>query len=224
MDAFVYIVRHGPNEELRFSLRSLHQHFPGTPVFIVGNMPSWCQPTGYLPGNHWKDKPSNVWGNLQLAAGWDALPDDIVIMNDDMYITGPVKKIPVLYRGPLADHVDSLRGRNDWWSHSMRHTASLLPEDARSYELHTPFPCSRSLMHETLSIRSGLYPPQWRTLYGNQHHSGRRAKRDVKIARRTDALPTPFASTRDISFRLNRRLLAQAFPDPSPHEAHQRTY
>lgn len=218
MEAFVYIVRHGPNEELRYSLRSLHQHFPGIPIFIVGDMPSWCRPEGFLPGNHWKDKPSNVWGNLQLASTWTDVPEDIVIMNDDMYITGPVRKIPVLYRGPLADHVDSLRGRNDWWSHSIRHTASLLPEDARSYELHTPFPCSRSRLAEVLNTDPGPHPPQWRTLYGNHHHGGRQADSDVKIPRRVEALPTPFASTRDISFRLNRHIIDAAFPEPGPSE------
>lgn len=220
MDAAVYIVRTGPNEELRYSLRSLHAHFPGTPVYIVGYKPDWVTGTAYLPGNHHHSKPLNVWGNLQLAANWDNVPENIVIFNDDIYILEPVPHIPTLYRGSLRAHIESLHNRTDWWTDSLERTAALLNDDALSYELHTPFPCQRTLMADTLNRDPGDNPPQWRTLYGNQWGIGGDQAPDVKLTPQHPSIPNgPFASTSDASFRWAKEQLRLRFRHPSPFEA-----
>jgi hypothetical protein len=218
VDGIAYIVRPGENDELKFSLRSIDRHFPGVPVFIVGDMPDWCRPDGYLPGNRYDTKPLNVWDNLTLLTGWHELPDEIVVMNDDMYITAPIDHIPVLYRGTLQAHIRSLGARTDDWAQSLVTTAELLGPDALSYELHTPFPCNRHRMAETLDRDPGQVPPQWRTIYGNQWHKDAVRADDVKIKRFVTHLPSPFASTHDISFRFVRPALELTYTTPSRYE------
>lgn len=218
-EAIAYFVRSGPNEELRFSLRSVAKAYPDLPVFIVGDKPDWCHPDGFLPGNHWANKPLNVWGNLTLLAGWDQLPDRILVMMDDLYITGPVKDIPVLYRGALTEHLELVAHRSDEWAQSLRKTAEELPPEALSYELHTPFPCSRVLLNDTLAREPGAVPPQWRTLYGNTHHVNPTRADDVKITNTRPAIPPgPFISTTDMSWRWVKHHLQRALPTPSPWE------
>jgi hypothetical protein len=220
-DAFVYIVRPGDNPELRVSLRSVHTYFPGVPVYIVGDKPSWVTNVHFLKGNPSMGKPQNVWANLVAAFNWDEVPERVVAMNDDFMLTDRVTRFPELYRCTLKEHLAILRGRDDWWSRSMHHTASLLPGDALSYELHMPFPCLKSQMAKTLDIDPGPNPPQWRTLYGNQWITGaRKARHDVKLrGGYIGALPRPFASTTDVSFRDMRRQLFYRFPYASPFEA-----
>lgn len=221
-DAVLYFVRAGENEELRFSLRSVEKHLPGVPVFIVGDKPGWVQGVEYRKGNYRVDKPLNVWDNLLIGCLWDQVPEHLVVFNDDMYITEPVTEIPVLYRKSLAAHVASLADRTDWWGKSMRRTAELLPDDALSYELHTPFPCRKSQMRDTmLNVDAGLTPPQWRTMYGNHWHTDPVKHPDVKLTkyhREIGTLPAPFASTNDVTFRWARPYLEALFPHPSRFE------
>lgn len=220
-DAVAYFVRPGDNPELRVSLRSIHTYFPGKPVYIVGDKPDWVRNVQFLKGNPHDDKPQNVWANLVLLTNWDETPERLLLMMDDVYLTERVHHIPHQYRCTLEEHIQTLKHRADWWTGSLRHTATLLPEDALSYELHTPFPCLKTQMAQTLSINPGPYPPQWRTLYGNQWVTGaKQAAEDVKIpARHRGHIPRPYASTTDTSFRWVRRQLLGMFPLPSPFEA-----
>jgi len=219
-DAFCYFVRPGDNEELRMSLRSVAKHYPDVPVYIVGDMPPWVRNVHYTPGNIFPgNKPWNVWYNLRLIAEWDEVPEDIVVMNDDMYILEPLDEIPVLYRSTLKEHLELLGERDDWWSRSLYHTADILPKDALSYELHTPFPAKKSQLAKSLSIDPGTYPPQWRTLYGNHWHTNPAQAEDVKVTRARHWLPEgPFASTHDMSFRWVKYHLHSLYPKPSVHE------
>lgn len=223
--AFCWFARPGENEELRFSLRTVHRFFPDAPLYIVGDKPDWVTGVAFLQGNRHGAKKLNVWDNLVLLADWDDVPDDIVIMNDDMFIVQPIRTIPVLYRGTLVDHIARLGDRDDWWTRSLQHTQRLLGPYALSYELHTPFPAKRSQLRESLAIDPGDDPPQWRTLYGNQWHTNPTIAKDVKITRAVKQVPHgPFISTTDQTFRFVRYMLLQIVPGPSPYEADNGEY
>lgn len=214
------------NEELRFTLRALEANYPHAGVWIVGYKPSWVTNVEFLPGNNAPHKRANLWHNLLTACEHPGLSDTVVITNDDIYITQPVQRIPVLYRGFLAEHLAMRRVRlgAPWWRESLTTTQIMLQtlgfEHPRSYELHTPFVCEKQVMAETLRRFAGITPhnpPQWRTLYGNIHQIGGTQSVDGK-AYRAGPIQEPFHSTEDAGFRHFAKQFQQLFPEPSRYE------
>src|SRR5689334_17073738 len=82
----IYPVRPGPNEELRYSLRSLANLGDGEhEVWIVGSKPRWLRGVHFIEGNTCgSDRRGNSTGNLLRAC--DHIPEHVVQMDDDMYV------------------------------------------------------------------------------------------------------------------------------------------
>lgn len=227
----IYPVRPGQsNEELKLSLRSL-SNLPHGDVYIVGFKPSWIRDVGFIAGGNSAVAPrANLYNNLLLACTHPGLSETITIFNDDMYVVDPIDSVPVLFRGPLVAQWNATvkrAGAKGWWQESLSATMNALAVEGHqnpiSYELHTPFPCDRSLMAETLQRFAGVTPqnpPQWRSLYGNMQRIGGQMWPDCK-ALRPGPLRRPFHSTDDLSLRFFRAKLLQLFPDPSPYEIPQ---
>ena len=226
----IYPVRPGDrNDELRYSLRALEANYPNHgDVWIVGHKPEWVTSVNYIPGNTADHPQANLWANLQAACQHPDISDNIVIFNDDFYITEPVAKIPTLYRSTLTEHLNLPRVKRgeQWWRDSLRATLAVLQtlghNDPISYELHTPFPCSKRRMADTLNRFQNVTPdspPQWRSLYGNTHNIAGAQHKDGK-AYRPGPLKPPFHSTDDRSFRHYRSQLQDMFPQPSRYEVH----
>lgn len=230
MPDIVYPVRPGEvNEELRFSLRSLRNLPDVGTVWIIGDMPKWVRGVKMIDGgNPTKNPHANVYRNVLLAMQHDGLPEDVVIFNDDFFVTEPVDSLPVGYRSTLAEHLNlpMLRtSTKSWWKESLVMTQACLHaqeiDDPLSYELHIPFPVKRSLMRATLEQFQRVTPdnpPQWRSLYGNLHPdpSAQRLKDGKQF--RPGVLQYPFMSTTDLSWRHYRAAMLKLFPDPSPYE------
>lgn len=230
MPDIVYPVRPGEvNEELRFSLRSLHANVPdvGT-VWVVGHKPAWLTGVTVIPGgNSAGNSHANVYQNVLRAMRHRAVSEDVVVFNDDFFVTEPVVSLPMGYRGTLSEHLALPRLRantKSWWRESLLTTQVCLQaigiDKPLSYELHVPFPVQRSLMLETLERFSNITPknpPQWRTLYGNLHESNPVKMSDSKVFH-GGALRRPFHSTTDLSWKHFRTKLSTMFPDPSPYE------
>jgi len=227
--AIIYPVRDGEhNPELAYSLRSL-ANLPHGPVFVVGYKPTWVRGVEYIPGGNASQWPrANLYNNLRLACAHPGVPDELVIMNDDMYITAPVDSVPVLWRTPTmeASLKELVRrvGARGWWQDSLQTTLRALRDvgvaEPGCYEIHTPFPCDRDLMAQTLARFAHLTPhnpPQWRTLYGVLHHRDPKLHIDPKMLR-PGPLHHPFHSTEDHSFKYFRSRLNEMFPQPSPYE------
>lgn len=224
----VYPVRPGDdNPELRHSLRSLAVHYPdhGT-VWMVGHKPGWVRDVQHLPGNDTDSAQVNLWRNLVTAMNHPDVGDDVVIMNDDFYITTALDVIPTLYRGRLAEHLGLARVQRGeaWWRNSLNATLVALQTlghtDPISYELHVPFPVDKSAMADTLARFAAVTPdnpPQWRTLHGNLHNIDGTKHEDCK-AYRAGPMAQPFHSTDDRTFRYFRVQLDEMFPQPSPYE------
>jgi len=189
----VYITRPGEfNDELRYSLRTLEENVPHARVWVVGYLPRWLKGVEFVQGNLAGDKWRNVPDNLRLAC--EAIDADrLLIMNDDFFVTGPVRSIPFLHRGPLAEHL--ARVKPGPWRKSLRQTKKALEErgieDPLSYELHVPVVMDRSLLLETardtLAWTTDI-PPQWRTMYGNAHRPPSRPAKDGKSRHLTEGL------------------------------------
>ena len=222
MDA-VYFVRPGPNEELRYSLRSAHVNAGVENVWIVGDPPPWY--TGpRIPGNRYRTKQRNVYDNVRILAEHPDLPDEVAVWNDDMYALTPVA-VEMAWRCTLDEHLGDGRAVG-WWSQSLAATRDYLHakgiDEPLSYELHRPFPIRRADMAAILAEAAGvqpLNPPQWRTLYGNLAHAGGRQDRDVKLVGMARAITGgPWLSTDDTTFRAVQSRLRTTFKARSPWE------
>lgn len=223
----IYPVRPGDNNpELQFSLRSLEANYPHAQVWIVGYKPKWVKGVEFIPGNRHALR-ANIYFNLLEACSHPDVGEDIVILNDDFYITEPIGEIPILFRSTLQEHLNLPRVKTrpqHWWARSLQTTLHLLQDegfpDPLSYELHTPFLASKEATRETLERFAHCArgnPPQWRTLVGNIHKIGGTKAADGKCYR-PGPIQYPFMSTDDSSFRHFREQLKELFPEPSRYE------
>lgn len=224
----VYPVRPGEaNEELRYSLRSLQQNYPSVrTVWLVGFQPSWVTGVEFIGGNYSQSAQTNVYQNVLAAMQHPDVDDDVVVFNDDFFVTAPVTGVETLYRGTLAEHLalPAVRRSNSWWRQSLITTQVCLQavgiREPLSYELHVPLPCKKGLMRETLERFAEVTPanpPQWRSLYGNLHVTAARQAADVKRFL-SGRVPTPYLSTSDASWRQYRKPVTALFPEPSRYE------
>ena len=226
-DAAVLIpVRPGDdNDELRFSLRSIEANLPHTAVWVVGYQPKWLTNVGFIPGNTQSHPRANIYRNLLTACEHPDVPDDLIVFNDDFYVTEPVTPA-VHYRCTLQAHIDSprLQRSKGWWWRSLTTTQECLQalghSDPLSYELHVPLPIDKQAMAETLRRFEDIQPhnpPQWRTLYGVTNNIGGTQLQDPK-AYRAGPVGVPYHSTTDSSFRHFADNFAKRFPEPSRYE------
>lgn len=226
----VYLVRYGEaNDELRYSLRSVAANLPHSRVWMVGAKPSWVQGVGFVAGNKTGEYRANVWDNIRRMSLCDRMSDEVVLFNDDFYVTTPVAEVPIHYWGLLAEHAKRISSPvpNDWYTRSLEATLRLLRErgvtNPLSYELHVPFVVDRERMAELVgSSQIPRNPPQLRSLYGNLCAIGGTAFRDVKrdVSKdRRPKVPRPFYSTDDLYFPHVRPLLDELFPDLCRYES-----
>lgn len=227
----VYPIRRGDNNpELRWSLRCLEANYPHAQVWIVGHKPAWLTGINHIRGgNKQPSSAANVYHNILIACTHPDTPDQLVVMNDDFFITQPLTDIPITYRGPLKEHLQLPRvtqAPNSWWSKSLRTTLIVLQalghRDPLSYELHNPLPVDKAAMAETLqwAVRQDITPdnpPQWRTLYGVLNNIGGRQSKDCKAIRGT-GVGKPFHSTDDKGWTRFHSYFGHTYPTPCKYE------
>lgn len=220
----LYFVKDGDdNESLRYSLRSL-VNLPHSRVVIVGGAPSWVTGVEVVPGNPFPTKWRNVYANLQIACR--EVGGAVTVMNDDFFITAPVETIAPHHRGPLDDHIQSLRPKRGAWGRSLmatrHHLQRLGHRHPLSYELHVPVEMDLAMLQTVLDDAAEVDPhPQWRTLYGVRCGIESAQLPDVKVSRADAPIPPgPFTSTSPGAFSrgLVGRQIRELFPDPSPYE------
>lgn len=240
MPDIIYICRPGDdNEELRYSLRSL-RNLPHGRVWIAGYKPSWVSDevgfvdSGQKPARTVLEKYRNSRRNFTAAAEDDRIADDVVLFNDDFFVTAPIPYVPALHYGTLEDFLSFFR------RHQRVTSTYMLGEQLTcewvqsqgfpvplSYALHVPMPSTRRDMRRVLrklpfTGASGRVPLHFRTALGNLSRLGGEKTPDVKLMRwqlSLPGLPEPFVSSSDRTWALglgNR--LKDLFPDPGPYE------
>lgn len=198
MLSYLYVVRAGENEELRYSLRSLKNAPPGN-VVIAGGAPRWLNteavtfvPVEQAPVTRhegWWIKYQNV--RLNLAAGLQKCNETVVLMNDDMFFTGRVDKIEALRWPSLNDLFAAFScTRERPTSTYMEGEVATLSwcesqgvSEPHSYALHVPMPLERDKALDLLSLlpSEGRHPIHFRTAYGNYWGIGGKPSLDVKV-------------------------------------------
>jgi hypothetical protein len=223
----VWICRKGPNEELRYSLRSALTNLQFDNFWVIGQRPHWYKgPFIYVYQRAGK-KYENAKANLQKLISSSQVADDFILMNDDFYVLKPTEVKPY-YSGTLEQRIQRNSGLSPNAKYLQRiiDTKEMLEaqgiEKPLDYSLHIPMQ-----MHKE-GLAKSLDYPLIRSGYGNLNNVGGEQRRDVKIyaGKIYEGLSyeiTPnsdFVSSHDDSFPdLRDNVLAELFPDPMPHES-----
>jgi hypothetical protein len=233
----VWICRTGPNEELRYSIRSVAANMPHENIVVVGGKPDWYTgrfisvDTLTVDGEPSTNKYENTKNNIRHIVDSSDISNDFVLMNDDFYVLKPIDQVPYYHNGLLANKIAKFvrfTARSDYTdvlSRTMSVLNNLGIEDPLDYTLHIPMMFNKQkladiLPHPIASIR---------TLYGNIYRVGGRKMSDVKVHPKNHQYAPEsfdymhedsiFLSTADSTFdRVKKNLLGSMFLEPSKYE------
>jgi hypothetical protein len=177
----VYICKSGPNEELRYSIRSAVKNLKFDNLWVVGGKPGW-----YV-GNHLeviqnKSKYANARNNLRAICNSTEISDSFILMNDDFYIINKVDDVPYMHGGLLADKIakyKNLTGDTRYVLMLKRTLSNLsrrINKDVLDYELHVPMVMEKEKLLNVIEL-----PDLWRSRYGNTFNVGGIEMDDVKV-------------------------------------------
>jgi hypothetical protein len=177
----VYICRSGPNEELRYSIRSAVKNLSFDNLWVVGGKPEWY--TGnYIELPQDKSKYTNARKNLLAVCSSKEISSSFILMNDDFYIINKVKDVPYMHGGLLDNKIalyKSIAGNTSYVA-MLKKTLSNLSKrfkrDILDYELHVPMVMEKEKLLGILDS-----PDFWRSRYGNTFSVGGKQIEDVKV-------------------------------------------
>lgn len=219
----VYLVREGPNEELRYSLRSL-QNVPHDQVWIIGGTPGWVRNVNHIPTRQGRDRFDNTLRGWLTACTHPGISSQFQLWNDDFFALAPTTVQP-----RHCGEVETRSVANDpTYQAGKIHTAKLLHmwgiSPVFDYSTHTPFPVDKTQCLEVLNraAPAGIKALNRRILYGNYWSVGGDELGNVAIGNRTE-LPAEgevWVSTNDRTFAAGRvgEMIREMYPDPSPYE------
>lgn len=227
---FVYICRSGPNQELRYSLRSVDAFYPDADVWIVGGKPEWYI-GNYIEVEQQDDPFENVRSSLDKIVNDSRIPNDIIIMNDDFFFVRHVETFAPYISGTLRDKIKHnldngittsyVRRLERLNTHCKRYTDNPL-----DFDIHVPIHVKKNNL--SLILDDNV---MWRSNYGNRFidPGSTVVMDDVKVYPRGsyffksyDYLSKryPFFSTQDSTFvRVHAKMLRGMFPARSKFEA-----
>lgn len=201
----------GSNEELRFALRSWCHNLPHAKVWLVGYQPHWVDGVGHIPTEQAGLSPWEATSvAMQAACEHPDIPDEFVWCDDDVFVTRPVERVPVLHRGRLRD-VAAARARSaarvvdeygPQMSGALERLEGLGYSDPLCYELHVPMAVRKATMLEALEVAAGVDAAK-RTIYGVLAGIGGEETADVKVSWRAPrgyGLQSVFVSTAPDAF------------------------
>jgi hypothetical protein len=233
----VWVCRNGPNEELRYSIRSVVKNMPHNDILVVGSKPDWYKGP-FLPVETFlNNRPStnkyvNTKNNIQHIVDSAKVSDEFVFMNDDFYIMKPLDRLQYYHGGHFDNKLKTFKlyAPEASYTKMLQRTKSVLDamgfEDPLDYTLHIPVLYQKKKLAEVLPYDGSI-----RTLYGNMHRVGGTFMEDVKVhpKRQNEWAPepfdymnnkTPFLSTADSAFQsVKNNLLGSVFTKPSKYES-----
>jgi hypothetical protein len=225
----VYLCRSGPNEELRYSIRSVEKNMPHRSVWVIGQAPEWYR-GNFIEAQNFNAKYLNARANLDELVKSKHISEDFVLMNDDFYIMRPVEKVGYFYDGSLLERAEKneLLTTTGAYTKLLYNTYDKLKkmgiEEPLNYEVHIPMIMNKEKLKEVLKHKTCL----WRSLYGNIYKVGGTNREDVKVYAVNSSNPKSYEwrgknfaylSTQDSSFpNIHRNLLLKKFKSPSSIE------
>lgn len=171
-------------QELRYSLRSIKQHFKGEyRVWIIGDLPGWVKNVNHIPHvRNNKIRLTNCYdacSKMELVINHPDITEDFIYMYDDIYLLRDITRNEI--RHPLYARVDidnilkheyqvSKHRRMLWNTYEVLKSQGLTGWDC---ETHLPRLFNKSMMREILK----MYDPLgnrllFATLYFNTFFGG----------------------------------------------------
>jgi hypothetical protein len=222
----VWLCRGGPNEELRYSIRSATQNLEHDNVWVAGDKPNWYSGPFIKAEQIDGKKYDNVKRSLINVIMSDQVSDSFILMNDDFFILKPTD-LDYYYSGTLGERIKKIETKspNALYANRLKDTMHQLQdagiEQPLDYELHKPMKLDKQGLALALDF------PQFRSAYGNLNQVGGQQTADVKVYSNrlyqgmsyNWDIDSEFVSTDDGSFdNIERKLLRHLFPDPTIYE------
>lgn len=222
----VYLCRSGPNEELRYSLRSL-RFVEHERVWIFGDPPGWVEGVEVIKIAQGSNKYANAQAALLAICSHPEISESFVLMNDDFFALRPTTVNP-LHWGRLDRIVDlyyDARIKESRYMVYMSRTLAALRalkiKRPLCYELHVPMVFEKAKLAsiiETSGFGVGLL---FRSMYGNVYRIGGERIEDVKVYARGGMLPEfeEWVSSDDVAFDYVREAALEGIlGEPGPYE------
>lgn len=217
---FVYICRDGENEELRYSIRSVLNVFPGSNIIVYGGKPGWYKGEFFAV-----QSKSNKFANITSCYREIALNDnlsDFILMNDDFFILGP-GKIDFFYDGLMEEkinnHINTYGPSR--YTKVLRDAKKALNRigiaDPLNYDVHLPMPMNKEKLASVVDLSDAP-----RSMYGNVHNVGGIKVEDVKIYKKEkEYSPGDFISSIDEYFpHILQTIIKESLNRPTTYEAY----
>ena len=233
----VYMVKDSsPNEELRYSLRSVEKNWgPRGKIWIFGGCPAGLKPDRFVPVEMiMPGKWENTHRLMRLICECEEITEDFWFFNDDFFVMRPASEdMPQQYNGLLPDVIrlveGSEGGRPTYWTEQLRILVDVLGRYGMglvNYEVHKPMLINRRKMLAAMErFPDVLFT---RSLYGNVYGIGGEDTGDIMIKDPAQEVwwlaqrkPKPmFLSSTEESFAAGDigRYVRERFPDPCEME------
>jgi len=213
----VYVCRPGPNEELRYSLRSL-ANLDHDEVWVFGGCPDWVK-AQTVEVRRDRGSYASSYRNLVAALEHPGVSERFVLMMDDVFVMWP-QELTTLHRGAIASHRHGSEHRA-----LLRRMGRWLEQQGKGsldYDLHAPFVLDKPMLREVVDMEAPekLRHAAVRSLYGNWHEIGGWPVEDFKVRPPFEIPHRPFISTNDMSFERKPIgvYVRDQFPEPSIYE------
>lgn len=232
----VYMVKDsGPNEELRYSLRSLEKHWgPRGKVWFFGGCPPDLKPDRVVHVDMLPElgKWENTHRLMGLICACEEISPDFWFFNDDFFVMRPTTEdMPQQYNGTLQEVIDLVEPGGDasafYWTGELRRLVSWAEREGFgqvNYEVHRPMLINRRKMLAVME----QYPEILftRSLYGNFYEIGGEDTGDIMIKHPWESIQRViredpmFVSTTEESFAAGEigRYIRARFPEPCKME------
>lgn len=225
----VYICKEGPNEELRYSIRSAVKNLTFDNLWVVGGKPNWYI-GNYLEVAQNKSKYLNARNNLRALCNSSQISESFILMNDDFYIIKKVAEVPYMHGGLLSSKIkkyEEITGKTRYVLMLKKTFTNLFrrfKNEVLDYELHVPMIMEKEKLLKVLEA-----PDLWRSRYGNTYGVGGIEIDDVKVystgslvkkSYDINVLKYDYLSSNDDSFALlKEKVLEVNFPEATIYEA-----
>lgn len=231
MHDIVYLLKPGPNEELRYSLRSVEKNFEHGRVIFVGGKPADITPDVFIEvAQTGPTKWANTRRNLMMAVQDSRISEDFWLFNDDFFIMADYDKTQAEFDGELMAHIEEVEQRHGMlqsrYTKLLRNLHKTLTdagiENPKNYAIHRPMLINKRKARKTLE----RFPaePMFRALYGNINQIGGHQVKDCKFTPwlKPSTKGATVISTEDNSFATGAigRKIRASFPEPSRWEKH----
>ena len=231
----VYMVKDSsPNEELRYSLRSVEKNWgPRGKVWIFGGCPDGILPDHFVPVEMiMPGKWENTHRLMKIICQHDEISEDFWFFNDDFFVMHPTSEdMPQQYNGCLSDIIRQVEPGGDestfYWTAQLRILVDWAEKEGfgqLNYETHKPMLINRAKMRTVMEKYPGILFT--RSLYGNYYRIGGEDSGDIMIKYPQEdiswALQTKpmFLSSTEESFAAGEigRYVRERFPEPCTME------